>query len=198
MKKLPVYLFLALLVGVAIGCSSDNKETESDIWSKYEDWRKANDEWLATESQRTNPDGTPYYQRLSASWDPDAYVLIRYCNDTTLTRGNLRPFSTSWVDVKYRGRLYNDAVFDSSYTQTQHGDSIARFQLTSVVTGWMMGLTNMHVGDSVELVIPYEQGFYAQNNNGPIPPYSVLRFNARLVDIPYWEIQNPDANTNKK
>ena len=93
------------------------------------------------------------------------------------------------------GRLYNDAVFDSSYTKTQYGDSIARFQLTSVVTGWMMGLTNMHVGDSVELVIPYEQGFYAQRQ-GTINPYSVLRFNVRLVDIPYWEIQNPDANAN--
>lgn len=184
-------MLLSLLVAGSVACSS-SKEDESDIWSRYEDWRDDNDEWLAAQERLTNPDGTPYYQRLSASWDPDAYVLIRYCNDTMLTRGNLRPFSTSWVDIKYRGRLYNDAVFDSSYTNTTYGDSIARMQLTSTVTGFMMGLTDMHVGDSIELIVPYQQGYYAQKQ-GVVTPYSVLRYDVKLVDIPYWEVQNPES-----
>jgi FKBP-type peptidyl-prolyl cis-trans isomerase FklB len=44
----------------------------------------------------------------------------------------------------------------------------------------------MHVGDSVEVVIPYQLG-YGTTITGSIPPYSMLKFNMRLVDIPYYQ-----------
>lgn len=197
MKKFPILLLLALLVGIVVACSSDNKEDESDYWTKYKEWREDNDAWLAQQAARTNADGTPYFTKVTPSWDPSAYVLLHYFNDTMLTRENLKPLSTSWIDVKYMGRLYDDVAFDSSYAYTNYGDSVARFHLPDLVTGWAIGLAEMHVGDSVEMLIPYQQGYYA-TSRGVIKPYSALRFNIKLVDIPYYEIYNPDSIATNK
>jgi hypothetical protein len=32
----------------------------------YDDWRSENIQWMAQEETRTNPDGTPYYERIQA------------------------------------------------------------------------------------------------------------------------------------
>ena len=54
------------------------------------------------------------------------------------------------------------------------------------MSGWAIGIPQMHCGDTVELIVPYGVGYGAQNT-GTIKPYSNLRFNIRLVDIPYLE-----------
>ena len=44
----------------------------------------------------------------------------------------------------------------------------------------------MRCGDTAQVVLPYGVA-YGSQNLGDIPPYSNLRFNIRLVDIPYYE-----------
>ena len=44
----------------------------------------------------------------------------------------------------------------------------------------------MHVGDTVQIIIPYDLA-YGQSGSGSIPPYSALRFNMRLMDVPGYE-----------
>ena len=67
-----------------------------------------------------------------------------------------------------------------------YGDSLYRTDLSKVISGWGIVLQEMHVGDSVEVLIPY-QSAYGAIGYGSVPPYSNLKFNIKLVDIPYWE-----------
>ncbi len=156
-------------------------------WELYETWRNENNEWYIACTKKTNPDGTPYYTALSPDWYPQSGVLIHYFNDRKLTEGNLSPLMTSTVDMIYIGHLYNDSIFDSSYSNTQYGDSIFRTQACNVIEGWQIALNDMRVGDTCEVIIPYPQA-YGSSGSGSILPYSTLRFNMKLVRIPGYEI----------
>jgi FKBP-type peptidyl-prolyl cis-trans isomerase FklB len=114
---------------------------------------------------------------------------MHWFNDRSKTAGNLQPYYTSTVDVKYIGRLYNDEAFDSSYLLTEtYGDSIYRTKVTAVISGWTIALQEMHVGDSVEVIIPYQSAYGLSGSGTAVLPFSNLKFNIKLVDIPYWEI----------
>lgn len=183
MRKFPFILLITVLCCGLASCLENN----DDYWDEYEDWRNANEAWLQTQAQKTNADGSPYYKKVVPAWDKSAYVYLHYFNDTTLTRKNLSPFYTSTVDVKYIGHLYDGTAFDSSYLNTYPADSIFRTQLSGVINGWTIALNDMHVGDSVEVLIPY-QWAYGASKYGDIKPYSALQFNMKLVDIPGYEI----------
>lgn len=184
MKRLPlIFLLLTALCYGLVSCLNGE-----DTWDEYKEWREANESWLLEQSQRKNDDGSDYYKKIVPTSDKAAYVYIHYFNDTTLTRNNLSPMFTSTVDVKYIGRLYDGTAFDSSYLNTSPADSIFRTQLSGVVTGWYIALSDMHVGDSCEVLIPY-QWAYGGSNYGAIKPYSALQFNIKLVDIPGYEIK---------
>ena len=49
--------------------------------NQYDAWRSENIQWMAQEESRTNPDGTPYYERIQAPWDFQGYVLMKWHND---------------------------------------------------------------------------------------------------------------------
>lgn len=185
MKSL-TYIIFATIIGIALftgACSDDN------TWDLYEEWRLENDDFYNAQAALKNSDGSLFYRQLTPSWYPSSGVLIHYFNDRSKTEGNLSPLVTSTVDVKYIGRLYNDEPFDSSFTNTANGDSIFRFQPTQTITGWQIALTDMRVGDSARVVIPYGQGYEAQTT-GSIPPYSTLVFDIKLVDIYRYELAN--------
>lgn len=175
MRKFPIFILLAVFVVSLFSCTGDESS-----WDKYEDWRIKNNAWLLEQMEKKNDDGTPYYTKLVPRWDKQAFILIKYLNDTTLTQKNLKPLYTSTVKVKYIGRLYDDTAFDSSYLKT---DSLYQTSLQSVIGGWVIGLTNMHIGDSCELVIPYQSGYGSSGTTG-INPYSNLKFHVKLVEIP--------------
>ncbi|MCM1348173.1 MAG: FKBP-type peptidyl-prolyl cis-trans isomerase [Firmicutes bacterium] len=185
MKKL--FQSLAIATFAAIGfwsCGDD------DTWSEYEEWRETNTEWYNTQLSRKNVDGTPYFTVIQPDWYPQSGVLIHYFNDRELTKNNLQPMLTSHVTVKYHGRLYNDVCFDST---SVGADSVRTFALTNTITGWQIALTQMHVGDSCEIIIPYSQGYgYAGSTSATgvqtISPYSTLRFNIGLKEVPAYEI----------
>lgn len=191
MKKqqyLPL-LLIALALGIFAFLSSCNDKKTT--WEEYEEFRKVNENYYTEQVGRKNPDGTPYYTVLRPSWNPGAEILIHYFNDRALTAGNLRPMYTSTCAVKYIGRLFNDAAFDSSYLATsQWGDSVVLFSPKDVIAGWTIALLDMNVGDSCEIIVPYSQG-YGSSGSGLIPPYATLRFNMKLTNIPYYEIPEP-------
>lgn len=147
------------------------------IEDEYKDWREDNDAWF--QKQMTSGQ----YTVLTAAWDPSAKTLIRWHNDTMLTKGNLKPLITSTVDVKYHVSLYNGTPIDSSYYLTSPADSIYRSILNQNVEGWMIALTHMHVGDSCTVIIPYQQGYGSNKKSDVLIPYSTLVFNLKLVDI---------------
>ena len=148
-----------------------------NVYDEYKDWRESNDEWY----QRQASSGQ--YTKVVASWDPSAQVLMRWHNDTMLTRGNLKPLVTSTVDVKYHLSLYDGTPMDSSYRVTTPADSVYRALISSNVEGWMIALTHMHVGDSCTVLIPYQQGYGSVKRSDELLPFSTLVFNIKLVDI---------------
>ena len=144
---------------------------------EYKDWRESNDVWY---QQQT---ASGQYTLLTAPWDPSATTLIRWHNDTSLTKNNLKPLLTSTIDVKYQLKLYNDSIVDSSYDVTFPADSVYRTTLNQNVEGWMIALTRMHVGDSCTIIVPYYQGYGSTKMSNLLVPYSTLVFDVKLVDI---------------
>lgn len=181
MKRL-IYGIMALLSLplVSTSCLKD----ESD---PYEVWRNKNNAWLDEQSVRTNTDGTPYYEKVTAPWNPNAYVLMHWHNDRSLTAKNLSPLSTSTTDIKYRLTDYEGLPKDSSYLRTIPADSIFRSRVNTNIEGWVIGVTSMHVGDSVTMIVPYQYG-YGSTQRGSLDPYSVLVFDLKLKGIPGYEV----------
>lgn len=188
MKKLiPIIAAFAALAGLTVttGCTDDDETT----WNKYTEWREANNDWLEEMKQRTNPDGTPYYQMVIPNWNPATYVLMHYFNDPAENADKLSPLYNSTIDVRYELHLYDGTPVDSSTNVTAYGaKGIFRTKLNEVVSGWNIALSQMHCGDTVEVILPYDVA-YGTQNMGEILPYSNLRFNIRLVDIPLYELK---------
>lgn len=181
MKRLLHTALIGITATMAVtGCSSD------DNWADYREWREANAAWYNEQMERTNPDGTPYYTELNPSWLKNSGVLIHYFNDRSVTAGNLSPYITSTVEVKYKGTLYTGVTFDS--TAVSGADTVRTFALSSVVKGWQIAMLDMHVGDTVEVIIPFAMG-YGETGSGVILPYSALKFGIKLTDIPQYEIR---------
>lgn len=172
MKK---YFYSVLLALVAI--TMLDSCLGKDVYDQYKDWRESNDEWYQRQAQ------SGQYTRVTAPWDPSAEVLMRWHNDTMLTRNNLKPLITSTVDVKYRLTLYNDTLVDSSYDIVSPADSIFRSRVNDSVEGWMLALTHMHVGDSCTVIVPYQQGYGSTKMSDLLLPFSNLVFDIKLVDI---------------
>lgn len=177
------HIVLASIALLMLGSCSDSDT--KNVWDTYTDWRNANDKWVLEQMNRQNDDGTMFYERVSPPWNPESYVLIHFFNNREETAGNLTPLFTSTVSVKYIGKLYNGTTFDTSFSQP---DSVLTITSAGVISGWQIALANMHVGDTCEVIIPYEEAYYA-SSQGSILPFSCLQFNMRLVDIPYYEIK---------
>ncbi|MDE6692663.1 MAG: FKBP-type peptidyl-prolyl cis-trans isomerase [Muribaculaceae bacterium] len=186
MNKFPILLLIIALACGSAACNKDDDDSVSNLYSRYEEWREENDMWLEQQLVRTNPDGTPYFEKVVPSWNPAAYVLIHYFNDRSETAGNISPLSTSTIDTRYYLTYYNGTPIDSSYLQTKNGAGIFRCKLNEVIEGWTMAFETMHVGDTAELVIPYQSGYGVSTSSG-ILPYSNMKYNVRLVGVPYYE-----------
>ena len=147
------------------------------VYDEYKDWREANDDWFEQQA------ASGQYTMLTAPWDPSARTLIRWHNDTSLTRDNLKPLLTSTVDVKYKLTLYDGTPVDSSYNITSPVKGVYRSVVDQNVEGWMIALTRMHVGDSCTVIVPYHQGYGSSKMSNALKPYSTLIFNMKLEDI---------------
>lgn len=165
--------------------SCDDDSTTS--LETYRDWIIENNNWLKALEDQTDENGDKVYTKVVPDYDQQFYVLMRWFNDRNATKGNLTPYWTSTVDVKYYGELCDGTPFDSSYTSTSPADSVYRIAVSSVISGWSIALQQMHVGDSCEVIIPYASA-YGSTGSTSIPSYSNLKFGIKLVDIPYYEI----------
>ncbi len=189
MKRLPILLIAFSFMGLLfVGCDEEDSDTKAII-----DWRDKNNTWLAEQQARKNADGSPYYEMLVPKWDPASFVLIHYFNERTTDSNALTPLYTSTVDVRYHLSLYNGVACDSSTNSTSPAPGVYRAQLSGLIDGWAVGVGNMNVGDTAELIVPYAMG-YGYSSTGSVPAYSNLKFNIRLVDIYKYEA-SPETST---
>jgi FKBP-type peptidyl-prolyl cis-trans isomerase len=85
------------------------------------------------------------------------------------------------VKMDYTGWLTNGKKFDSSVGTGKPYD----FELGAgqVIKGWDEGIVGMKVGGKRQLKIPSDLAYGAKGFSTLIPPYSVLVFDVRLVDV---------------
>lgn len=183
---------LPIIAGIALFAAATSCSSDDNNWYDYSEWYKTNDAWYTRMKDSIDASGHNYFTELKPAWNSKCGVLIHYFNDRRLTQNNLSPLETSTVDVKYLGEFYNKVPFDSSYANTaDYGDSLYRCRVSDNILGWQVALNAMHVGDSVDVVIPYYMA-YGVEGQGTIPPYTALRFHIKLVDIPAYELRNPE------
>lgn len=175
---------------VTVSCDEKEKEDEEEkknYWEEYAEWREENIAFFEEKYAETDENGNLVYERITPTWDPDATILMRWLNDRSLNADAMQPYSTSYIDVVYEGKVYNGEVFDDSFELTQHGDSIYRSKLSDNIKGWVIAFTHMHVGDHCELIIPYDCAYGSQYKSDLILPYSLLIFDVKLKGIPGLE-----------
>lgn len=91
-----------------------------------------------------------------------------------------KPGPEDVVTVQYRGKLVNDAEFDSSYMRGQP----ATFALNQVIRGWTEGLQLIQEGGKIQLVVPPDLGYGERGTpGGPIGPDAVLIFEIELLSV---------------
>ncbi|MDE6135231.1 MAG: FKBP-type peptidyl-prolyl cis-trans isomerase [Muribaculaceae bacterium] len=179
MKKI---IGITALAALALSSCGDDSN-----WSDYEEWRNLNTSLVEEAQNKKNEDGTPFYSVLVPDWDPAHFILIHYFNDREETAGNLSPLYTSTGSFRYELHIYPDSLVDASANNSANG--ILDFRINQVVPGFSAAAMDMHCGDTCEVIIPYSLG-YGYSGSGLVPPYTTLKFNMRLVDIPDYE-QSP-------
>lgn len=93
-------------------------------------------------------------------------------------QGSTSPRLNSVVSVHYKGTLINGREFDNSWKR----NCPEAFRLNEVIEGWQIALQQMHVGDHWIVYIPYKVD-YGTRASGPIPAFSTLIFEIRLLGI---------------
>lgn len=82
------------------------------------------------------------------------------------------------VSVYYKGWLTSGKVFDDNTAQG-YPDA---FRLNTLIDGWKIALTRMHVGDKWRIYIPAHLGYGTMATAG-IPKHSTLIFEIKLVGV---------------
>ena len=96
---------VALLFPLA-SCLDDDKNKD------YTEWKEKNETFILEQQYSMKPDGTYVYERVTADWAADIYVLMKWHNDRSLTEKNLVPLDNSTVDVKYQVMTMDSVIVD--------------------------------------------------------------------------------------
>ncbi len=128
-----------------------------------QDYIKKNQQWLAAKAQE------PGVKMLDKGI---CYKVIRSGDPK-----GAKPNRSSVVTTHYVGKTINGKTFDSSL-----GGVAPAFRLRELIPGWIIALTQMHVGDKWEIYIPAEQG-YGRFNQPGIPGGSTLIFEITLLAV---------------
>jgi len=128
-----------------------------------QEYIEKNKAWLAAKAQEPGVnalDGGIYY-RVLKSGNKDG---------RTPNRGSV-------VTVHYTGKTINGKTFDSS-----RGGVAPAFRLRDLITGWIIALQHMCIGDKWEIYIPAEKAYGKLNQPG-IPGGSTLIFEIELIGV---------------
>lgn len=179
MKKL--FLTILLILPFALTSCLDDNEVD------YTEWEKENTDFVTKKMNEKDASGNPLFTRIAPDWAPEAFCLVKWENDRSLTEKNLMPLSNSVTRVKYELELIDGTKISDSYSSTTYGDSIYQSRPNQNIVGFWNCLTNMHVGDSVTCIIPAVSG-YGSTAQSSIKPYSTLVYRIKLVSIPAYEL----------
>lgn len=176
-------LALAPVLLICLSLTNCFKDDDS-VAEEYREWKERNDLYMAEAEAKTDENGKAFYERIEPSWAPTAYTLIHWYNDRSQTEGNLSPMDNSTVGITYLLRNIDGDTISSSFANR---DSIYSSQPNVNIIGVWYAMTQMHVGDSVQLVIPSQAG-YGERMYGGIPPYSTLVYDIKMKTVTAYEV----------
>ncbi|MCC8096665.1 MAG: FKBP-type peptidyl-prolyl cis-trans isomerase [Tannerellaceae bacterium] len=168
MKKY-LYIFLILLsTTMFMACGNDDDVLEVD-----EEWKTLNEE--AFNKIANDPAYTPLQ-----SLNNNGFIYYKVLQEGT---GTQRIYSTSTVEVYFKGELIDGSVFDSSLEE----NAIPRpISVATLIAGWKTAVQYMVEGDEWEIWIPQQLGYgSAGDSRGAvvIKPYSTLIFTLKVVGV---------------
>lgn len=92
------------------------------------------------------------------------------------------------MHVHYTVWLPNGSKVDSSHDHQPPEPLEMVLGSTSLIAGWVEGVTGMRLGERRRLVLPYDLAYGPEGRQGSIPPYSPLVFEVELAEhIPVGE-----------
>lgn len=102
------------------------------------------------------------------------YIVVKPTNGKKAAKGNK-------VSMMYQGALLNGEVFDGNMDGSRPPMDFS-LGLGQVIPGWDEGIALMKEGEEYKLIIPWRLA-YGERGSGPIPPFSTLVFDVKLVKI---------------
>jgi len=102
------------------------------------------------------------------------YIVVKKTNGKKVEKGNK-------VSMMYEGRLLSGEVFDGNMDGSRPPFEFS-VGLGQVIPGWDEAVQMMHEGEEYKFIIPWKLA-YGPQPVGPIPPYSTLVFDVKLVKI---------------
>ena len=172
---------LMCCAGIMLSACFEDKDS---IPEKYREWKEQNEKYMADAEAMTDENGKLHYEKIIPSWAPEAFALVHWHNDRSQTEKNLSPMDNSLVSITYQLLDINGKELSSSFDRT---DSLYTSRPSNNIIGVWVALTNMHIGDSVTMVIPSQAG-YGEASHGGITPYSTLVYNVKMKAIPAYEV----------
>lgn len=179
LRYLPILAAGSLLASGLASCNDDSLDDAT------KEWQELNRKYVSDQSELSQ-DGKKVYSRISPDWAPTAFVLMKWHNDRSATAANLQPLDNSTCYVKYEFEDINGNKIQDSYDAQTYGDSIYRCRPCDNIVGFWTALRNMHVGDSVTVIIPAEAG-YGGTSMSDIKAYSTLIYHIKLKSVPAFE-----------
>jgi FKBP-type peptidyl-prolyl cis-trans isomerase FkpA len=102
------------------------------------------------------------------------YIVVKKTNGKQAQKGNK-------VSMLYEGRLLSGEVFDGNMDGSRPPFEFA-VGLGQVIPGWDEAVQMMKEGEEYKFIIPWKLA-YGPQPVGPIPPYSTLVFDVKLIKI---------------
>ncbi len=102
------------------------------------------------------------------------YIVVKKTSGKQATKG-------SKVSMMYRGTLLNGEEFDGNMSGDRPPLDFT-LGLGQVIPGWDEGVALMKEGEEYTFIIPWRLA-YGDRGAGPIPPFSSLVFDVKLVKI---------------
>lgn len=102
------------------------------------------------------------------------YIVTKKTSGKQANKGNK-------VSMLYKGTLLNGDVFDQNMDGTNPPFEFT-LGLGQVIPGWDEAVAMMKEGEEYKLIIPWKLA-YGERGAGPIPPFSTLVFDVKLVKV---------------
>jgi FKBP-type peptidyl-prolyl cis-trans isomerase len=86
------------------------------------------------------------------------------------------------LSLEYVGYLLDGMIFDATSYHYEDASWEFVFNADELIPGFVDGISLMNKGAEIDMIIP-SQFAYGEKGQGPIQPFTTLRFSAKLHDL---------------